>query len=304
MKNIYAILCIICLIVELSNALSLMRMKKLRLNATHNCKSSLHMKSDWSPSATLPSKTRKTFYPLALYNYVAATSLEWGLITSVLAFADRVVKPLHAYTIIPYFSTFTDVVSNNAANISNTSIFLLMMFLSLRSRVFSPLDNSRPTASKDDPIFKKRRRPWWQPPAIAFPIIWSTITVLRSISAVLVYQATGVLLSKPLLAFVAHLSIGDTWNTINNVENRIGTAVPGVALVWLSAAYTCFLYYQSRPAAAKVFAPSVVWLSIATLLVTTIYRMNFLLFDNPSMFPSKEEGAVKPWKLPIFGQMK
>lgn len=56
------------------------------------------------------------------------------------------------------------------------------------------------------------------PPPLAFPVIWSTIGVLRAVSSVMIYQATGAFFSLPILAFIGHLCIGDTWNTINNVE--------------------------------------------------------------------------------------
>lgn len=41
----------------------------------------------------------------------------------------------------------------------------------------------------------------------------------------------GELVSVPIAAMVLHLSVGDTWNHINNVEKRLGVAVPVVFLV-------------------------------------------------------------------------
>lgn len=39
------------------------------------------------------------------------------------------------------------------------------------------------------------------------------------------------MLTVPIAAMVFHLSMGDTWNHINNVEKRLGVAVPVVFLV-------------------------------------------------------------------------
>jgi len=94
-------------------------------------------------------------------------------------------------------------------------------------------------------VMNKRIRPSWMPPPLAFPIVWSTIGVLRTVAAVMIWEAVGrQLLVVPLAVYCLHLSIGDTWNTINNVENRLGTAVLGVGFVWASAVTVDYLYYQ------------------------------------------------------------
>ena len=49
-------------------------------------------------------------------------------------------------------------------------------------------------------------------------MVWSVITVLRAASTVLVFLRTNTLLCGPVFAMALHLSVGDTWNTINNVE--------------------------------------------------------------------------------------
>lgn len=94
-------------------------------------------------------------------------------------------------------------------------------------------------------VMNKRIRPSWMPPPLAFPIVWTTIGVLRTVAAVMIWEAVGrQLLVVPLAAYCLHLSIGDTWNTINNVENRLGTAVLGVGFVWASAVTVDYLYFQ------------------------------------------------------------
>ena len=47
-----------------------------------------------------------------------------------------------------------------------------------------------------------------------------------------VWEVSGnKLVTEPIAAMVLHLSVGDTWNHINNVEKRLGVAVPVVFLV-------------------------------------------------------------------------
>ena len=227
---------------------------------------------------------KKTFDPLAGINYIAATTVQSSLIYGTLNLVQNgILKNLKSKGAIEL-------------NASRALVIFVFAFLALRSRVFSPLDNSRPSALKDDPVFKNRKSPVWMPPRLVFPIVWTSITLLRIVSSYLVYEQTGTLLCAPIYAIVAHLSIGDTWNTINNVENRLGTAALVVLFVLASCLYAVRLFYEALPLAGYILAPSAVWLGIATTLVHRIWRLNKETFGEPSYFPSKEEGPPSSWK--------
>jgi tryptophan-rich sensory protein len=270
----------------------------------------------WNPHMSVSSSTRSGRTPdfLAVLNYIAATSVQLTLVATFLHFFQLAlinkVKTL-VITIPAAISSalpakfVAEVPAKIVTVLPSAMVGVFMLFMSLKSRVFSPLDNSRPSASKDDPVFKDRLRPSWTPPPLAFPIIWSTIALLRTFSTVLIFRSTGTLLCKPIFALMAHLSIGDTWNTINNVEKRLGTAVLGVAFVWASAVYATYLYYKTLPLAGKILAPSCVWLTVASLLVYSIWRMNSIyLNERSSLFPSKQEGPRSSWRLPFLSLKK
>jgi len=157
----------------------------------------------------------------------------------------------------------------------------IFYFLSLRSRLLSPLDNQRPDlkeATKGEATrgFGDRVMPSWTPPGVFFPIMWILIiSPLRAYSSLLVYQATGEhFFNMTLLALMLHLSIGDTWNTINNVERRIGASVPGVLCVLTSAAFASYQYYLVDPLAGKLLGATCIWLSIASALIADTWRLN------------------------------
>jgi tryptophan-rich sensory protein len=83
-----------------------------------------------------------------------------------------------------------------------------------------------------------------------------TIAALRCISSTLVWQATGrELLSTPLVAMMLHLSIGDTWNTINNVESRylvlLRTCSAYTACIYCMHANLCGAFYVTRRASLR-----------------------------------------------------
>src|SRR5689334_3248556 len=75
----------------------------------------------------------------------------------------------------------------------------------------------------------------WTPPPLAFPIIWSTIGLLRAASSVMIWDTTGSGIALPLVAMAFHLSVGDCWNHIKNVERREGELRLSVLLTTLLA---------------------------------------------------------------------
>ncbi|WP_413172393.1 TspO/MBR family protein [Anabaena azotica] len=166
------------------------------------------------------------------------------------------------------------LIDNNSAFPSWFSTLLTGLFfalLSIRSRIFSLLDNTRSSRTYDQVI-----RPKWAPPPLAFPIVWMIIAVLRVISSVLVWQEMNhQFLVLPLILFVLHLALGDTWNTIFTVERRLGAAVPVVILgPWLSAIVVTAIYWQTVPLAGMILSFSCVWLTVAAALVFRIWQLN------------------------------
>ncbi|WP_414754096.1 TspO/MBR family protein [Anabaena sp. CCY 9910] len=166
------------------------------------------------------------------------------------------------------------LIDNNSSLPNWFSTLLTALFftlLSLRSRIFSLLDNTRSRQTYDQVI-----RPRWSPPPLAFPIVWMIIAVLRVISSVLVWQQMNhQFLVIPFILFVVHLALGDTWNTIFTVERRLGAAVPVVILgPWLSAVVVTAIYWQTSPVAGMILSFSCVWLTVAAALVLRIWQLN------------------------------
>lgn len=165
--------------------------------------------------------------PHQIGKYKLATVLEFGILAAAFRGIDMVVPTLPGFVIPPLF-----------------------LFLSLRSRVFSPLPAARPDRAAQGGAATPRevKRPSWTPPGIAFPIIWLTISGLRAASALLSWRACGrTLFCAPLLALTMHLCIGDTWNCITNVERRLGTSALGVLSVWASVVCAIALAYRATP---------------------------------------------------------
>ena len=155
--------------------------------------------------------------------------------------------------------------------ISQGIAIVFFTLVSIRSRLFSPLNNARTRTT-----YSKVTRPGWAPPPLAFPIIWMSIGVLRVIASYLVWQALGQdYLTWPLAIFMMHLSLGDTWNTIFTVEGRLGSAVPVVIVGPLASSIVLVgSYWHIVPLAGQLLLPMVIWLGVASVLVISIWQLN------------------------------
>ncbi len=134
-------------------------------------------------------------------------------------------------------------------------------YFSIRSRLFSPLDNTRSRS-----LYDHIQCPAWAPPPLAFPLVWMTIAVLRVISSYLIWShCNHNFLTLHLIIFVIHLAVGDTWNTVFTVEGRLGFAVPVVIIGPLMSVFAVtFIYWQTLPLAGEILFPSCIWLTIAS----------------------------------------
>ena len=190
--------------------------------------------------------------------YILGTILQIGIMVLALVGMDKLVMLIDNYSSLPNW-------------LSLLAAGLFLAILTIRSRIFSVLDNTRSRQTYDSII-----RPSWAPPPQVFPIVWMTIAFLRVISSLLVWQEFDrQLLILPLILFVVHLALGDTWNTIFTVERRLGASVPVIILgPWLSALVVTGIYWHTNPVAGIILAPSCIWLTVAAVLVLRIWQLN------------------------------
>ena len=234
-----------------------------------------------APAETAVAKTDASFSPAyaakETAKYVGATAVQYKLLMLALSGVDKLLK------------------------LPKPAVWLLFAFLSLRSRVVSLLDNSRPNreAQKGKATPVDVKRPSWTPPGIAFPFIWLTITALRATAAQMAYA--GSLRNPALDALVLHLCIGDTWNCITNVERRLGVSAVGCFAVWGSVFRAVKAFgASSAPKAAYVLAPSLAWISVACVLTASIWNLN----GRPPVYPAEGDGDSADLRLKYLFQME
>jgi tryptophan-rich sensory protein len=209
----------------------------------------------------------------ALFKYHAAILIQMSLVSVLFWSLDWILSDLN----VPYWA-----------------IIPLFYGLSLKSRVLNPLNNARPTVASGDGAvkgFQDRILPSWTPPGIVFPLVWILImSPLRAVASALVWEANGHVLCHPaFLALSFHLCVGDVWNTVNNAEQRFGGSVTGVLCVTATAVWAAVQYYEVTPLAGHLLGLTLVWLSIASSLVTATWKLNA---PQDPLYPVQREGST------------
>ena len=180
-----------------------------------------------------------------------------------------------------FYGLDTVLASTDLSTLPTPATWLICYFFCLRSRTFNPLNNKRPTRSKNAEgeeeidVMTDLKRPSWFPPGILFPIMWVLIIgPMRATSSTMVIESLGGYFNPALMSFMLHLSLGDVWNTINNTEKRVGTAVAGISIFYMSAFNAAYQYYQVDPFAGKLLGATTIWLTAAAAIITEIWRLN------------------------------
>ncbi|MBR0653985.1 tryptophan-rich sensory protein [Roseomonas arctica] len=115
-------------------------------------------------------------------------------------------------------------------------------------------------------------KPWWNPPKWAFPVVWTILFIMISVSGWLVWRAGG--WTPALGVYGAQLVINAGWSAIFFGMHRIGLAMLELLLLWASILATMVMFYPIEPIATWLLAPYLLWVTIAGCLNFSIWRLN------------------------------
>lgn len=116
------------------------------------------------------------------------------------------------------------------------------------------------------------QKPSWNPPRWVFPVVWTSLYLLMSYSAMRVAGAEG---NGQALAFWAmQIAFNTLWTPIFFGQHRMRAAMVVMVGLWLSVAATTWTFFGVDWVAGLLFAPYLVWVSIAGVLNLTLIRLN------------------------------
>jgi tryptophan-rich sensory protein len=122
------------------------------------------------------------------------------------------------------------------------------------------------------PWYKALAKPRWTPPDWAFPVVWSLLYLCMSAAAARVALLPGSGLALALWS--VQIALNTLWTPIFFGLRRMGAGLVVILFLWLAVAATMLAFWQLDRLAGLLFAPYLVWVSIAAALNHAVWSRN------------------------------
>jgi tryptophan-rich sensory protein/uncharacterized protein YbjT (DUF2867 family) len=119
------------------------------------------------------------------------------------------------------------------------------------------------------------QRPSWNPPNWVFGPVWTVLYIGMAIAAWLVWRRTGLADAwLPLLLFGVQLCLNASWSALFFGMRSPGIAFADIVLLWFAILATIIAFGRISNLAATLLVPYLAWVSFATALNWSIWRLN------------------------------
>ncbi len=118
-------------------------------------------------------------------------------------------------------------------------------------------------------------KPTWNPPKWVFGPVWTTLYIMMAIAAWLVWGKKGLAAARlPLLLFGVQLFLNAAWSALFFGMRNPGIAFADIVLLWFAILATIIAFGRVSNLAALLLLPYLAWVSFATALNYSIWRLN------------------------------
>lgn len=119
------------------------------------------------------------------------------------------------------------------------------------------------------------KKPSWNPPGWIFGPVWSTLYTMMGVAAWMVWKRGGLAAQRrPLIAFLVQLALNAIWTPLFFGLREPGWAFAEIILLWLAIVWTIAEFRRTNRIAAGLLLPYLAWVSFATVLNGTLWRLN------------------------------
>ena len=118
-------------------------------------------------------------------------------------------------------------------------------------------------------------KPAWNPPNWLFAPVWTALFAMMAVAVWLVWSRAG-FLGSPLATglFAVQLALNIAWSAVFFGMRNPDAAFAEIVTLWVSIAVTVVAFAQVDAVAAWLLAPYLAWVSFASVLNWTIWRLN------------------------------
>jgi tryptophan-rich sensory protein len=119
------------------------------------------------------------------------------------------------------------------------------------------------------------QKPAWNPPGWIFGPVWTLLYILMAVAAWRVWRLGGFRVQRaPLSRFLLQLALNAAWTPLFFGIHQPGWAFVDIVLLWVAIARTLAAFWRVHPVSAWLLAPYFAWVSFASVLNFTLWRMN------------------------------
>lgn len=120
--------------------------------------------------------------------------------------------------------------------------------------------------------YRALRKPVWTPPDWLFPVAWTTLYLCMSGAATLVADMPGS--GQALALWSVQIAFNALWTPVFFGLRRMGTGLIVVLMLWCAVALTMLALWQLNWIAGLLFAPYLLWVTVASALNAAVWWMN------------------------------
>ena len=126
-----------------------------------------------------------------------------------------------------------------------------------------------------DAWFQRLNKPRWNPPNWLFAPVWTMLYLLMAAAAWLVWRRYGLGGAFiPLSIFVLQLALNSAWTWLFFGRHRPLAALVDIVLLWAVILVLLAMFWRLEPLAGVLMIPYLVWVSFASALNWSIWRLN------------------------------
>jgi benzodiazapine receptor len=120
------------------------------------------------------------------------------------------------------------------------------------------------------------QKPSWNPPGWVFGPVWTTLYVMMGIALFLIWKSSANKEAKQtaILFFSIQLVLNFFWSFIFFNQQQPGWALVEIIVLWSAILVTIFSFSKINNTAAWLLVPYISWVSFATILNYTIWKLN------------------------------
>jgi translocator protein len=124
------------------------------------------------------------------------------------------------------------------------------------------------------PWYETIDKPAWTPPDWVFPVAWSTLYICMSLAAMRIGRSGDPGAPMALGFWAIQITLNALWSPVFFGLRRMRAALVVVSMLWVAVAVTLLAFARIDIIAGLLFAPYLLWVTIATALNASVLRRN------------------------------